>query len=310
MFDTWLLRSFVAVVDSGGFTRAATLLHSTQSTISAQIQRLEEEAGRPLFVRSTRSVQLTVAGEGLLGYARTILRLNEDARLRLTGERHAGRVRIGVSEDLTGSWLPRLLQRVSRQYPRVELELETGVGSRLFKMVESQELDLAVGGVCNAPTDGRRLWSEPLVWACSAAIDVPTVLPLAFFPEPCPYRDAALRALAGSQRQWRIISTGSSLAGVRAAAMAGLAITPLPLQTLEPGLRVLAKSDKMPRLPEVEYVLQSQDAETRSTVSALGTLIQEMAHAAARSSSKEKSRSRALPAGRHRRRLPSRLNRA
>jgi DNA-binding transcriptional LysR family regulator len=277
MFDTWLLRSFVAVVDSGGFTRAAKLLNSTQSTVSAQIQRLEEEAGRPLFVRSTRSVQLTSAGEGLLGYARTILRLNEDARLRLSGERHAGRVRIGVSEDLTGNWLPKLLQRLSRQYPKVEVELEIGVGSRLFKMVEIQELDLAVGGVCHAPTDGRKLWSEPLVWACSAGINVPNVLPLAFFPEPCPYREAALRALAGSQRQWRIISTGSSLAGVRAAAVAGLAITPLPLQTIGPGLRILDKSDKMPRLPEVEYVLQSRDVGTRPTVSALGTLIQEMA---------------------------------
>ena len=277
MFDIWLLRSFVAVAESGGFTRAARLLNSTQSTVSAQIQRLEEEAGRPLFVRNTRSVQLTVAGEALLGYARTILRLNEDARLRLSGVRHAGRVRVGVSEDLTGRWLPKVLQRLSRQYPMVEVELEIGVGSRLFKMVETEELDLAVGGVCHAPVVGRRLWSEPLVWACSADVEVPNVLPLAFFPEPCPYRDAALRALAASQRQWRIISTASSLAGVQAAAMAGWAITPLPLQTLKPGLRILDKKDKMPRLPQVEYVLQARDVDTRSTISALGTLIQEMA---------------------------------
>jgi DNA-binding transcriptional LysR family regulator len=116
-----------------------------------------------------------------------------------------------------------------------------------------------------------------LVWACSADINVPDVLPLAFFPEPCPYREAALRALAGSHWQWRILSTASSLAGVRAAAVAGLAITPLPLQTTGPGLRVLEKRDKMPGLPEVEYVLQSSDVETRPAVSALGTLIQEMA---------------------------------
>jgi DNA-binding transcriptional LysR family regulator len=98
MFEIWLLRSFVAVAESGGFTRAATQLNSTQSTVSAQIQRLEEEAGRSLFVRSTRSVQLTSAGETLLGYARTILRLNDDARLCLSGVRHAGRVRVGVNE--------------------------------------------------------------------------------------------------------------------------------------------------------------------------------------------------------------------
>lgn len=108
MFETGLLRGFVAVAESGGFTNAAKLLNSTQSTVSAQIQRLEVEVGRPLFVRSTRSVQLTSAGETLLGYAKTILRLNEDACLRLSGARHAGRVRIGAQEDLTDRWLPKL----------------------------------------------------------------------------------------------------------------------------------------------------------------------------------------------------------
>jgi DNA-binding transcriptional LysR family regulator len=277
MFDMDLLRSFVAVAESGGFTNAAKLLNSTQSTVSAQIHRLENEAGRSLFLRSTRSVQLTSAGEILLGYARTILRLNEDARLRLSGARHTGRVRVGANEDLTDSWLPKILRRFGRQYPELEVELEIGIGPKLFEMVESQELDLAVGGLCNGQGAGRRLWSEPLVWAFSASAEVPGVLPLAFFPEPCPYREAALRALAGSRRQWRIASTSSSLAGVRAAAMAGLALTPLPLQTVRPGLRVLGKNDKMPKLPEVEYVLHLRESDTRPAVSALGKLVEEMA---------------------------------
>jgi DNA-binding transcriptional LysR family regulator len=277
MFDTGLLRSFVAVAESGGFTNAAKLLNSTQSTVSAQIQRLEEEAGRLLFVRSTRSVQLTSAGETLLGYARTILRLNEDARLRLSGVRHAGRVRVGANEDLTDSWLPKVLHRFGRQYPDVEVELEIGIGPRLFERVETEELDLAVGGLCNGQGEGRRLWSEPLVWAFSAGVEVPSVLPIAFFPEPCPYREAALRALAGGPKQWRIVTTSPSLAGVRAAAIAGLALTPLPLQTIRPGLRVLGKKDKMPKLPEVEYVLHLRESDTRPTVSALGNLIRDMA---------------------------------
>jgi len=149
MFDTGLLRSFVAVAESGRFTKAAKLLNCTQSTVSAQIQRLEDEAGSLLFVRSTRSVQLTSAGETLLGYARTILRVNEDARLRLSGVRHAGIVPVGVNEDLTDSWLPEVLHRFGRQYPEVEVELEIGIGPSLFEMVETQELDLAVGGLCN-----------------------------------------------------------------------------------------------------------------------------------------------------------------
>ena len=277
MFDIWLLRSFVAVVESGGFTNAAKLLNSSQSTVSAQIQRLEEEAGHPLLLRSTRSVQLTSAGETLLGYARTMLRLNEDARLRLSGVRHAGKVRIGANEDLTDSWLPMVLHRFSRQYPAVEVELEIGIGPRLFEMVETQELDLAVGSFCKRRTDGWKLWSDDLVWAFSESTEVPNELPLAFFPEPCPYREAAIRALAGSQKRWRIVSTSSSLAGVRVAAMAGLAVTPLPRQTIRPGLRILGTKDKMPSLPEAEYVLKTREADARPAVSALGNLVQEMA---------------------------------
>jgi DNA-binding transcriptional LysR family regulator len=275
MFDTGLLRSFVAVAENGGFTNAAKALHSTQSTVSAQIQRLEEEAGSQLFVRSTRSVQLTSAGETLLGYARTIIRLNEDARLRLSGVPHAGKVRIGANEDLTDSWLPKILHRFNRLSPKVEVEI--GIGPRLFEKVETQELDLAVGGLCGGQGEGRRLWSEPLVWAFSADFEVPNVLPLGFFPQPCPYREAALRALAGGQRQWRIVSASSSLAGVRSVAMAGVALTPLPLQTVTPGLRVLGRHDKMPKLPEVEYVLRVRESNTRPAVTALGKLIQEMA---------------------------------
>ena len=196
MFETDLLRTFVAVAETGGFTRAANTLNSTQSTISAQIQRLENDAGRPLFLRSTRSVQLTSAGETLLSYARTIIRLNEDARLRITGNGDGGRLRIGAGEDLTEIWLPDVLQSFRDRYADVELELDINVGSNLFAKLETQELDLAIAGLCSHDAHGRRLWTEPLQWAFATDAELPDVLPLALFPEPCPYRDAALRALA------------------------------------------------------------------------------------------------------------------
>lgn len=171
------------------------------------------------------------------------------------------------------------MSRLGRQYPEVEVELEIGIGPRLFEKVETQELDLAVGSFCKGRTEGRRLWGERLVWAFSTSAEVPSVLPLAFFPEPCPYREAALRALAGSQKRWRIVSTSPSLAGVRAAAMAGLALTPLPRQTVRPVLRILGTKEKMPRLPEIEYVLKAKETDTRPAVSALANLVQEMATA-------------------------------
>jgi DNA-binding transcriptional LysR family regulator len=139
--------------------------------------------------------------------------------------------------------------------------------NNLFKMLKTRELDLVVGGRCDGQTQGRRLWKEPLVWAFSADAEVPKVLPLAFFPEPCPYREAALRALAGSSRRWHIACTSSSLAGVRAACMAGLAVTPLPKHAIRPGLRVLGKTDKLPILPEVEeYVSQTNETDTRQII--------------------------------------------
>jgi DNA-binding transcriptional LysR family regulator len=267
MFDTELLKSFIAVAESGGFTRAAARLHSTQSTVSAQIQRLESEAGHPLFARSTRSVRLTAAGETLLGYARTILRLNEDARVQLSGARHAGRLRVGAAEDFAG-WLPRILRTFSRQYPEVRIEVEIGIGMSLFTMLESKALDLAIGGVCAEQWGGRKLWQEPLVWAFAADVEVPDPLPLAFFPEPCPYREAALRGLASTQRRWQIACTSSSLAGVRAIATAGIAVTPLPSHAITPGLRILGKKDKLPSLPQVDYVLETNPADTRQVVAA------------------------------------------
>jgi DNA-binding transcriptional LysR family regulator len=265
VFDTELLRSFVAVAESGGFTRAAARLNSIQSTVSAQIQRLEADAGQPLFLRSTRTVRLTAAGEVLLGYARTILRLNEDARLHLSGKQRGGRLRVGAGEDLA-AWLPGILRDFARQHPGVRIEVEIGVGMNLFRMMETRTLDLAIGGVCVDQVGGRSLFKEPLVWAFASAAGVPDPLPLAFFPEPCPYREAALRVLASTQRGWHIACTSSSLAGVRAIAMAGIAVTPLPLHAMTPGLRVLGPRSGLPALPEVDFVLQMGQAETREAV--------------------------------------------
>jgi DNA-binding transcriptional LysR family regulator len=265
MYDTELLKSFIAVAESGGFTRAAAKLNSTQSTVSAQIQRLENDVGHPLFVRSTRSVRLSPSGEILLGYARTILRLNEDARIHLSGEKRGGRLRIGAAEDLAGR-LPRILRVFSQQYPDVRIEVEIGIGMSLFRMMETRALDLAIGGVCIDQVGRRRLFKEPLVWAFASKLEVPDPLPLAFFPEPCPYREAALRVLGSTQRDWHIACTSSSLAGVRAIATAGIAVTPLPMHAMTPELRALGRKSRLPNLPEVDFVVEIDPAETREIV--------------------------------------------
>ena len=270
MFDIDLLRSFVAVAESGGFTRAAARLNSTQSTVSAQIQRLEAGVGHALFIRSTRSVRLTPPGEILLGYARTILRLNEDVQLRLSG--NAGRLRVGAAEDFAGWLLPEILRSFGHQYPGVQIDVEIGMGANLFAMIETGTLDVAIAGVCEENVGGYRLWKEPLVWAFATGVNLPDPLPLALFPEPCPYREAALRALAPTQRPWRIACTGSSVASVRALAVAGVAATPLPHHALRIGLQALGNDAGLPCLCDLEYMLQTREGDTRPIVAAFTEL--------------------------------------
>jgi len=278
MFETELLRVFVAVAECGGFTRASEILNSTQSTVSAQIRRLEAQVGQPLFARSTRSVQLTPAGETLLGYARTILKINEDARQKLSGAAPAGRIRLGSSEDLTGAWLPRLLRRYVTRFPEVALDLEIGIGPQLLRKLEDGDLDVTIAGRCGDDAEGWRLWQEPLVWVFARDRELPAPLHLAFFPEPCPYRDAALRALgamSGAKQNWTIACTCSSLAGVRAAAIAGIAATPLPRSLVGPELRVLAHdAEGLPALADVEYVATVGRRANSPAIAALMAMIQ------------------------------------
>ncbi len=273
MFETELLRSFRAVAESGGFTRAAQVLHSTQSTVSAQIRRLEIQAGCRLFARSTRNVTLTPAGETLLGYAQTILQLNDDARAQLSGPGYSGKLRVGASEDLTQTWLPGILQRYARHHPRMRLELEIGISTRLFRMLDDRKLDLVVAGRCHRENTGWRLWQEPLVWAFAQRGELVEPLPLAFFPEPCPYREAAILALPTVRRAWRIACMSPSMAGIRAIALAGLAATPIPQSALCSGLRILDQNDGLPALPNVEYLVRIAANDRRKSVLGLAELI-------------------------------------
>src|SRR6201984_3769156 len=132
MLDFELLRAFVAVVDCGGFHRAAERLNLTQSTVSQQIKRLELETKRPLFRRTTRSVALTDEGEMLLGDARRLLQLEEAARQRLVAPRLSGSVRLGVVEEVAGGSLPLALGRFAALHPGVKLEGQIGVSADLI----------------------------------------------------------------------------------------------------------------------------------------------------------------------------------
>ena len=257
MLDFELLRAFVAVAECGGFHRAAERLNLTQSTVSQQIKRLELETKRPLFRRTTRSVALTDDGEMLLGEARRLLQLEEAARQRLEAPRLSGTVRLGVVEEVAEGSLPSALARFAALHRGVKLEVQIGVSMELIEQLNAGLLDVVCAARPPGTTKGRLVSRESLVWAAADTFDlVPgEALPLALYRERSVSREVALAALQDSELTWEIVYTSPSLTGLRAAALAGLAITPLPESTVIAGLRILGTEAGLPRLPDIELAI-------------------------------------------------------
>src|SRR5271155_5214697 len=257
MMEFELLRSFAAVAECGGFRRAAERLNLTQSTVSQQIKRLGLETKRPLFRRTTRSVALTDDGEMLLGDARRLLQFEEAARHRLAAPRLSGTVRLGVVEEVAGGSLPPALGRFAKLYSGVKLEGQIGVSAELIEQLNAGRLDVLFAKRPLGTSKGRLLWREPMVWAAADTFDlIPgAALPLALYRERSVCREAALAALQDGEFAWEIVYTSPSLTGVRAAALAGLAIAPLPASAVIPGLRILGAEEGLPRLPGLEFAI-------------------------------------------------------
>lgn len=255
-----LLRTLIAIADSGSFSIVAAKLGRTQSAVSLQIKRLEEMVGQALLVRSQgRVAGPTPEGELLIDYGRRILRLNDEA-YNCFNQRSApaGRLRLGLPEELMESVFPQVMMDFSEACPRVELSVRCDLSIRLAALVEAGELDIAIakrvvtGTATESFAEWRMLRREPLVWFAgkgSNAIDQ-RPLPLAVFHEGCVFRMAAIAALAGSEIPWRLAFVGSSFTAMRHALSAGIAITPLPRSMATAGLIEIREG--LPSLPDAE----------------------------------------------------------
>ncbi|KAA2237126.1 LysR substrate-binding domain-containing protein [Salinarimonas soli] len=261
-FDLDLLRTFVAIADNGGFTRAAERVGRTQSTVSLQIRKLEDGLGRRVFERDPgRDLRLTPDGEILLGFARQMLRLADEARSRLMEPDADGVVRLGTPEDFATAHLPEVLARFARAHPRVALDVNCDFTVNLLDGFAKGQYDLVLfkrepqgqGGVGG----GVGVWREVLVWAASPRLLIrpDAALPLVLAPVPDVYRKRALASLDAAGRAWRIVYTSPSLAGLQAAVKAGLGITVLPKEMVPPGFVLLGPEQGLPPLPDTEIVL-------------------------------------------------------
>ncbi|PJI39189.1 MAG: LysR family transcriptional regulator [Ferrovibrio sp.] len=254
--DVDLLRCFTAVVEQKGFSRAAAILGRSQSAISMQIRRLEEITRQHLLDRSPQGVALTPRGEELLGYARRIIALHDEA-LDVIGARDLrGTVRLAVMDDYATSILPDALARFSRQHPEIELEVTTGFTRDLLKQL-GDEFDLVLATQRYGAGKGEVLRIERTSWAFSDSNTFPAdgALPLALLKAGNMYREWALEALNKARRSWRIVFSSSSIGAVEAAAAAGMAVTVVKAGTARPGLRLLDEADDLPPLPLSEIAL-------------------------------------------------------
>ncbi|MNF51462.1 HTH-type transcriptional regulator GltC [compost metagenome] len=253
--DTELLRTFVAIADSGGFTRAAEVVNRTQSAVSMQMKRLEEDVlQRTVFERDGRQVRLTAEGQILLGYARRILKLHGEVMNTLRQPHMVGSVRIGTPDDYVMRFLPGILSRFAQAYPLVQVEVHCDSSAQLL---QRQDLDLTI--VTRKPGDdiGEFLRQERFVWAEAIGFSPheQTPLPLAMFNSDCFCRAWACNALDAMGREYRVAYTSPSLSALMAVVSAGLALT-AQLQSLIPAdMRIVGEAEGLPQLPLCNIML-------------------------------------------------------
>ena len=274
-----LLRTFIAVNETGSVTLAGKMVGRTQPAVTAQMHRLERALGKPLFDSERRQgnghIRLTRDGELLLGYARTLLNLNDEIRDRFQVPDIAGHVRLGVPDLYASFLLPIVLSGFARVFPKVEIELRCSRSVHLYAALQREEIDLAV--VTSQPdfTCGTVVRKEPLIWVAAedAMFRTGEAVPLALMPSGSVYRQHALEALGTAGRSWTIAAVSDSIAGLQAAVYAGLAMSIFPRCALTPHLRQVGSSEGLPALPALDIALHRKPGASSAAVDELAAYI-------------------------------------
>lgn len=255
-FDSITLQCFIAVSETGSFTRAADRVSRTQSAVSQQIARLEHLLGTPLLVRG-RSLALTPEGEIFLGYARRIFALQSEAMDRFREPELQGEVRFGLPEDFASVFLADVLADFARIHPRILLNVECDFTLNLLERFKQRRFDLVLVKV-RQPEDfpnGHEVWSEPLEWVGDTGLlEAGKPVPLVLSPQPCVYRAGAVEALEAAGHPWRLAFSSPSYAGMIAAVRAGMGVTVLPRNMIPRGCAAISGAD-LPELSDTHVSL-------------------------------------------------------
>lgn len=251
-FDAITLECFLAVTETGSFTRAAHKVAKTQSAISQQIRKLEIQIGKPVFIR-TKTLTLTPEGEILLSYAKKIIQLNRDAMDQFNQPKLQGKVSFGLPEDFASVFLSDVLSEYAALHPRILLHVECDLTLNLFERFKQNEFDLVLLKM-NRPEDfpnGMDVWSETLEWVGNREYlsgNSEGLIPLVLSPQPCVYRARVIDALEQINRKWRVVFSSHSHASKIAAVRAGMGITALPRNMIPQDLTIIRSKEGIPKL--------------------------------------------------------------
>lgn len=251
LLDLDVLRTFVAIAETGSFTLAASAVFRTPSAVSMQIKKLEDILGVAVFLRDARSVSLTQDGEMLLGFARRLLALNREAVAKFIMPDIAGVVRLGSPDDYGERILPNVLKRFAQTHPSIAVDVTIDQSSHLRKRMAERQLDITLFTVCRSiPPEAEVLLTEPIVWggARGGCAHMREPLPLSIWEEGCAWRADALDALGRQGRDYRIAYMSAHTAGQRAAILSDLAVAPLPKSFIGDEIVALGPNEGLPQL--------------------------------------------------------------
>ncbi|RWN21392.1 MAG: LysR family transcriptional regulator [Mesorhizobium sp.] len=269
-----LLKTFVAVVESGSLSNAAPRVGRSQSAVSMQMQRLEEMVGNQLLVRGPRTVTPNAIGEDFLIYARRLLKLSDEAWASVTRPKETGSVRLGVPDDYAAFLLPPVLSRFAAEHPLVTVELICEQSTALVKTLAEGRLDLAIiTRLPEQPLEVIRL--ERFVWVASpnhVAWEADP-LPVALFEPGCAARMNVLQALGDADRSYRCTYSSASLLGLIAVVQAGLAVAGLAMRSVPPSLRIVGGNEGLPVLPDLEIGILRNPLSTTQAVERLNDFL-------------------------------------
>jgi len=275
--DSDLMRSFLAVADTGSVTAAADRLGRTQSAVSLQIKRLEENLGQPLFNRLARGVALTPRGAQLLPYARRVVSLLDEAAIALREKPLTGPVRVGIPDEYSGTVLPRALAAFDERHEGVQVTVRCDHSEGQMRALEADDLDLAVIYDWSYVQDGELLCIDPTVWVTSVAhaqhLRRPVPVGLYFRSDWC--RDFAEASLNQQGIDWRPAWLCDLAAGFRVAVSNGVAIAPLSRSTIPVGCRELTAADGFPIVDSARVVLRRNPRGTSPAIEGMAAMLRE-----------------------------------